>query len=175
VKYRMSMHAEPFGKSSGPVRSLRFGPWLLGISSGANPVCFGELRLKTLLNYRLTPGSGSANSIFLVPVADAQMRCKPAEFPEQPAQVALVPVAEQTSSPPQMWQLVFNGRSNRWPVGVRRTNKPVRSSAEPPGPSGNGPTRRPHFSQWVPRDGEMALAADGRVWRPPYSRSGDRR
>lgn len=109
VKYHMSMHAETFGKNSETVRSLRFGPWLLGISSGANPVCFGELQGQNtfdLSTFHQVPGS--SNSIFNVPVADAQMSCKPAEFPEQPLQVALVPVAQQTASPPQLWQLVFN-------------------------------------------------------------------
>jgi hypothetical protein len=108
VKYHMSLHEEAFGKSPGPERSLRFGPWLLGISSGANPAYFNELQDQNSFDLStFHQVSGSAKSIFQVPCANAQIRCKPAEFPEQPAQIALVPVAEQTASPPQMWQLVF--------------------------------------------------------------------
>jgi len=109
VKYHMSLHAEAFEKDPGPARSLRFGPWLLGISAGANPVYFGELHAQNsfdLSTFHQVPLN--SKSIFQVPVANAQIRCKPAEFPEQPAQIALVPVAEQTANPPQLWQLVFN-------------------------------------------------------------------
>jgi hypothetical protein len=34
------------------------------------------------------------------------MRYKSAEFPDQPAEVELVAVAEQTANPPETWQLV---------------------------------------------------------------------
>ena len=108
VKYHMSLHEEAFGKGPGNARSLHFGPWLLGISSGANPVYFGELQAQNSFDLStFHQGSASSKSIFQVPIANALIGCKPAEFPEQPAQVALVPVAEQTANPPQLWQLVF--------------------------------------------------------------------
>ena len=104
VQYDMSLHAKEFGAAA---RRLHFGPWLLGISSGANPTYSGELQAQNLFDlstFRAIPGR--ALSVFQVPAAAGQMRYKSAEFPDQPAEVELVAVAEQTANPPETWQLV---------------------------------------------------------------------
>jgi DUF1680 family protein len=103
VKYDMSLHAKEFGVAA---RSLRYGPWLLGISSGANPTYFGELQAQNLFDVStFRQGAGRAQSVFQVPAAAGRMRYKAAEYPDQPAEVELVAVAEQTANPPLMWQL----------------------------------------------------------------------
>jgi hypothetical protein len=65
VKYDMSLHAKEFG---GAAQSLHFGPWLLGISSGANPTYFGELQAQNLFDVgTFRQSAGRAQSVFQVP------------------------------------------------------------------------------------------------------------
>jgi hypothetical protein len=47
-----------------------------------------------------------------VPQAATIARYIPAEFPDQPAQVELRAVAEQTANQPATWQLVFRKNPN---------------------------------------------------------------
>jgi hypothetical protein len=104
VKYDMSLHAKEFG---GAARTLHFGPWLLGISSKANPTYFGEIQAQNLFDVStFRRDAGSALHVLEVPAARGRMHFKSAEFPDQPAEVELVAVAEQTASPPELWQLV---------------------------------------------------------------------
>ncbi|MGA2848438.1 MAG: beta-L-arabinofuranosidase domain-containing protein [Terracidiphilus sp.] len=104
VKYGMSLHASELG---GTARKLRFGPWLLGISSSANPTYFGELQAQNVFDVAtFRPDQRSAQQVFEVPAARGRMRYRSAEYPDQPAEVELVAVAEQTANPPETWQLV---------------------------------------------------------------------
>jgi len=103
VKYDMSLRAKDAG---GAVESLHFGPWLLGVSSGANPTYSGELQAQNLFDVgTFRQSAGRAQSVFQVPAAAGRIHYKSAEYPDQPAEVELVAVAEQTANLPETWQL----------------------------------------------------------------------
>jgi hypothetical protein len=110
VNYGMSQRVSSHTSSAGetPGQSLHFGPWLLGAPSSANPEYFNELYQKNLLDLKTAfRHTRRADSIFEVPGAETTIRFIPAEFPEQPAEVELRAVAEQTANQPANWQLVF--------------------------------------------------------------------
>lgn len=111
MSQRVSSHTSSAGETPGQI--LHFGPWLLGAPSSANPGYFNELYQKNLLDLKTASRHRrGADSIFDVPVAQTTIRFIPAEFPEQPAQVQLRAVAEQTANPPANWQLVFAHTNN---------------------------------------------------------------
>ncbi|MGD0940201.1 MAG: beta-L-arabinofuranosidase domain-containing protein [Terracidiphilus sp.] len=106
MSQRVGSHASSAGEVSG--QCLHFGPWLIGATSSANPEYFNELCADNRLDLKTTSRSRrAAASIFEVPMAESTVPYIPAEFPEQPAQVELRAVAEQTAHRPANWQLVF--------------------------------------------------------------------
>jgi hypothetical protein len=111
VNYGMSQRVGSHPSSAGeaPGQSLHFGPWLLGAPSSANPGYFNELYRDLKPESRRTR---RADCIFEVPQAATIARYIPAEFPDQPAQVELRAVAEQTANQPATWQLVFRKNPN---------------------------------------------------------------
>lgn len=97
MSLRVSSHASGAGTTAG--HCLHFGPWLLGATSSVNPEYFNELYAKNLLDLKTASrNAGRADSVFEAPKARATLRFIPAEFPEQPAQVELCAVAEQTAN-----------------------------------------------------------------------------
>jgi len=111
MSQRVGSHASGAGEAPG--QSVHFGPWLLGASSSANPGYFNELYRDNLLE--LTSASRQtrrSDSVFEVPQAATAAGYIPAEFPDQPAQVELRAVAEQTANQPETWQLVFRKNPN---------------------------------------------------------------
>jgi len=109
VNYAMSRRVSSHASSAGEAgQFLHFGPWLLGASSSANPAYFNELYTKNLLDLKTASRQERrADSVFEAPQAETTIRYIPAEFPEQPAQVELRAVAEQTANQPASWQIVF--------------------------------------------------------------------
>jgi hypothetical protein len=111
MSQRVSSHTANAGEAPG--QSLHFGPWLLGAPSSANPEYFNELYAKNLLDLKTASRhTRRTDSIFEVPIAETTIWYIPAEFPEQPAQVELRAVAEQTAHQPANWQLVFAPTNN---------------------------------------------------------------
>lgn len=111
MSQRVSSHASSAGEAPG--QDVHFGPWLLGVSSSANPEYFNELYRDNLLDLRsASRQTRRSDSVFEVPQAEAIARYIPAEFPDQPAQVELRAVAEQTANQPETWQLVFRKDPN---------------------------------------------------------------
>jgi DUF1680 family protein len=110
AKYAMSFAAKPAGASPklAQLKTFSYGPWLLGIPSEANPGYFNELHPHNLL---LTDTAKSApetkRSPYAVPIAATTVAYTPAEFPDQPAQVHLRAIAEQTAVLPTEWELAF--------------------------------------------------------------------
>lgn len=110
MSQRVSSHTSNAGKTPG--QCIHFGPWLLGAPSSANPEYFNELYAENLVDLKTaTRHARPANSIFEVPVAETTLRYIPAEFSDQPGQVELRAVAEQTANQPANWQLVFAAAS----------------------------------------------------------------
>ena len=94
-------------------KSFTFGPWLLGAPSSGNPGYFNELHPENLLlASSVHPSSTKQTSPFDVPTAAMTAEILPAEYPEQPSQVSLRAIAEQTASPPTEWQLIFRTKDN---------------------------------------------------------------
>ncbi len=115
VHYGMSQRVGSHASSAGetPGQSLHCGPWLLGVSSSANPEYFNELYRDNLLDLAsASRQTGRSGSVFEVPHAATTARYIPAEFPDQPAQVELRALAEQTANRPETWQLVFRKDPN---------------------------------------------------------------
>jgi DUF1680 family protein len=116
VRYAMSPRGgtRPTPSQETGKQSLHFGPWLLGISSSANPEYFNELFADNRCDLRAAlPKPTHPASVFEVPRAAAAVPFLPAEFPEQPANAELRAVAEQTANQPARWQLVFKPASNK--------------------------------------------------------------
>ncbi|RXH57700.1 beta-L-arabinofuranosidase domain-containing protein [Granulicella sibirica] len=106
ITYAMEKKQTPSPGNKGQL--FTYGPWLLGAPSAVNPGYFNELHPRnTLLPATLQTASEPAQNLFAVPVAAAQSAYIPAEFPEQPSQVQLRAVAEQTSMLPTPWQIAF--------------------------------------------------------------------
>lgn len=89
-------------------RSFFYGPWLLGVSSAANPGYFNELQADNLLIVHSARGIQDAPAYpFAIPVAATEVSYVPAEYPEQTSRVQLKPVAEQTATLPAQWEMAF--------------------------------------------------------------------
>jgi DUF1680 family protein len=106
VQYKMRWRSEPSGEGR---ESFWYGPWLLGVSAVQNPAYFNELTTQN----RLTEGAEQVigkkemASQFSIPIAASEMRYTQAEYPVQPAKVALRPIAEQTGLPTTPWEVRF--------------------------------------------------------------------
>lgn len=89
--------------------AFSFGPWLLGASAADNPAYFNELTPENRLlgEASSAPTGASAASAFSVPVAATTFRYAQAEYPDQPGQVHLRAIAEQTGQPTTSWELRF--------------------------------------------------------------------
>jgi hypothetical protein len=108
AEYRMSLTESAIAGSLPERRVFRYGPWLLGAPSEANPGYFNELHSRNILLSASTRKTASvASSPFAVPIAATTLTCKPAEFPEQQTKVNLRAIAEQTSWQPTRWEIAF--------------------------------------------------------------------
>jgi DUF1680 family protein len=105
IKYAMKLRSEPSGNDR---EAFWYGPWLLGASATDNPAYFNELTTENRLLG--TPASISglgAQPSFSVPIAATQLGYSQAEYPDQPGQVTLRAIAEQTGHPTTSWELRF--------------------------------------------------------------------
>jgi DUF1680 family protein len=102
VQYRMRLEPKPEGESR---FSYWFGPWLLGASAADNPMYFNELTAENKLTGTGLPAAENSPRRFAVPVAATEFRSVPAEFPDQPLNVNLRAIAEQTGEPSTGWEL----------------------------------------------------------------------
>jgi len=106
VKYAMKLRSTPSGENR---VSYSYGPWLLGAAASDNPAYFNEMQTAN----KLISGSEEAATArrparpFAVPVAATSLRYVPAEYPDQPATVALRAIAEQAGQPTTSWELRF--------------------------------------------------------------------
>jgi DUF1680 family protein len=110
VKYDMRLSQYPAGDGqllAGKV-AFRYGPWLLGASSETNKSYFNELESSNvLLSTSKQSKRDAVDSPFHVPVAAFTATYSPAEYPEQPSQVELRAIAEQTATRSARWQMAF--------------------------------------------------------------------
>jgi len=106
VQYKMRWRSERSGSDR---QTFWHGPWLLGVSAEQNPAYFNELTSQN----RLIEGAGpvidkeNRAAAFSVPIAASEMKYTQAEYPVQPATVALRPIAEQTGLPTTSWEVRF--------------------------------------------------------------------
>lgn len=110
AKYEMGFRAvSADGVQTRPGRhALHFGPWLLGASSHDQPRYFSELQLDNeIVASQRQAARGRGGSVFTVPIAGSTCPCVAAEFPDQPMQVELRAVAEQTGYESARWQTAF--------------------------------------------------------------------
>lgn len=106
ARYAMTLGQRTVGASQR--LSFFYGPWLLGAPSNANPGYFNELHADNLLIASDAKATQeTATSSFDVPIAATAVPCLPAEFPDQPSNVHLRAVAEQTANYPTQWELAF--------------------------------------------------------------------
>jgi DUF1680 family protein len=106
VQYKMRWGA----KASGAGRqAFWYGPWLLGVCAEQNPAYFNELTTQNRLIEEVGPviDSKGRAAAFSIPIAASEMRYVQAEYPVQPATVALRPIAEQTGLPTTSWEVRF--------------------------------------------------------------------
>jgi DUF1680 family protein len=110
VQYAM----QPRIESADRVQSLPnrhaffYGPWLLGVSSHHQPTYFGELESDNRLAVdSLAATPAHLSGAFDVPAASSSCTFIPAEFPDQPGQVELHAVGEQTGFEPARWITTF--------------------------------------------------------------------
>jgi len=116
VKYAMKLREE---KPEGGRQAFWYGPWLLGAAAEVNPGYFNELySLNELQGSSLRQAPMAAGSPFDVPLAAMKGNYIPAEFPDQPQQVELRAIAEQTAMRSTPWQMVF-----REPAKVSAKNR----------------------------------------------------
>jgi len=110
VQYGMSLRAEQYAEAPGQItrHKLYFGPWLLGAASSTNPEYFNELFPDNRMRFGTARRSARLPvSDFQVPIALTNAQYIPAEFPDQPAEIELRAIAEQTANSPADWQLLF--------------------------------------------------------------------
>jgi DUF1680 family protein len=106
VQYKLRWRSE---RSGADRETFWHGPWLLGVSAEQNPAYFNELTTQN----RLIEGAGPVidrtdrAGDFSVPIAASEMKYIQAEYPVQPASVALRPIAEQTGLPTTSWEVRF--------------------------------------------------------------------
>lgn len=103
VHYGMEMRSEKDGDRT----SYRYGPWLLGAPASVNSNYFNELTTQNRLQRVTHRAATSLSQNFNVPAAAATFCCVQAEFPDQPQQVELRAIAEQTGQAPTSWELRF--------------------------------------------------------------------
>jgi DUF1680 family protein len=88
-----------------------YGPWLLGAAAADNPAYFNELTSENRLlgspSSIPVPVGASEARAFSVPVAATRFRYAQAEYPDQPGNVELRAIAEQTGQPTTSWELRF--------------------------------------------------------------------
>jgi DUF1680 family protein len=107
VQYEMKLRAE---HSGGDRRNFWYGPWLLGASAADNPAYFNELTIQNRFLGApkvIATGVKTAGGAFSVPLAVAMVSYAQAEYPDQPGQVTLRAIAEQTAQPTTSWELRF--------------------------------------------------------------------
>jgi DUF1680 family protein len=107
VKFEMLLKSSPSGENR---VAFTYGPWLLGVPASNNPAYFNELTLENKLQGDGAPASASREQdmrSFSVPVAARTFRYAQAEYPDQPGNVALRAIAEQTGQPTTSWELRF--------------------------------------------------------------------
>jgi len=106
VQYKMRWRSEPGGADR---KTFWYGPWLLGVSAEQNPAYFNELTTRNQLIEGASPVIDRKNGVggFSVPIAASEMKYFQAEYPVQPATVALRPIAEQTGLPTTSWEVRF--------------------------------------------------------------------
>jgi DUF1680 family protein len=112
VEYGMQLKSQPGGKNR---VFFTYGPWLLGAAASDNPAYFNELTTDNRLvqgNAEVLPSSKQAVRQFGVPIAATVVQYVPAEFPDQPATVALRAIAEQTGQTTTAWELRFLTQKN---------------------------------------------------------------
>lgn len=111
VRYQMKQRSQASGEDR---RSFWYGPWLLGASAAENPDYFNELTKENKLlgdSTRLPGGRDRRGGSFSVPAAETAFRYAPAEYPDQPGTVILLPVAEQTGQGSTSWEVSFRRAS----------------------------------------------------------------
>jgi len=109
VQYKMRWRSEPGGASR---QTFWYGPWLLGVSAEQNPAYFNELTTQNRIEgAEQLLGKKVKVSPFSIPIAVSEMRYTQAEYPVQPATVALRPIAEQTGLPTTSWEVRFLTRA----------------------------------------------------------------
>jgi DUF1680 family protein len=111
IRYQMKQRSQPSGEDR---RSFWYGPWLLGASAAESPDYFNELTKENQLlgdSIRLPGGRDRRGGSFSVPAAETAFRYAPAEYPDQPGTVLLLPVAEQTGQGSTSWEVSFRRAS----------------------------------------------------------------
>jgi DUF1680 family protein len=103
VHYSMELRQE----LAGDRLTFSYGPWLLGAPESENGAYFNELYAGNKIVAGTQVSASEKLSGFGVLIAARKARFIPAEFPEQPGEVQLRAVAEQTSMPSTTWELAF--------------------------------------------------------------------
>lgn len=107
VKYAMKLRSGPSGENR---VANSFGPWLLGAPASENPAYFNELTTENRIipnKEEARPAAPRPVRAFAVPIAATDVQYIPAEYPDQPATVALRAIAEQAGQPTTSWELRF--------------------------------------------------------------------
>lgn len=111
IEYPMKTRVSPLD-ARGERKTLHMGPWLLGAFAADQESYFNELhRDNVLLEDSLQRATSTNDSSFAVPIAGERCSVLPAEYPEQPRDVKLCAVSEQTAHPPERWILSFRTKS----------------------------------------------------------------
>ncbi len=109
VTYGIDLRREPAGNNR---VCFWFGPWLLGAPSSANPDYFNELTTENRIGTEIhLVDRSNSQAGFAVPIAASVFQYIPAEFPDQPQQVALRAIAEETGQVTTSWELRFLTKS----------------------------------------------------------------